>query len=31
LTEGGDNSDDNLMSLCKPCHSSITITAVNQS
>jgi len=29
LTDGGDNSDENLMSLCKSCHSSIT-RAANQ-
>ena len=27
LADGGDNSDENLMSLCKSCHSSITLTA----
>jgi len=27
LADGGDNSDENLMSLCKSCHSSITRTA----
>ena len=26
LIEGGNNSDENLMSLCKSCHSSITLS-----
>ena len=26
LDRGGSNDDENLMSLCKPCHSSITIS-----
>jgi len=30
LTSGGDNSDDNLMSLCKSCHSSITLSSANK-
>ena len=28
LADGGDNSDANLMSLCKSCHSSITLSAM---
>ena len=27
LADGGDNSDDNLMSLCKSCHSRITLAS----
>jgi len=27
LADGGDNSDENLMSVCKSCHSSITMKA----
>ena len=30
LAEGGTNDFNNLMALCKPCHSSITITATNR-
>ncbi len=29
LSEGGNNSFDNLMPLCKSCHSRITMTAIN--
>lgn len=29
LVEGGTNEETNLMALCKPCHSGITITALN--
>jgi 5-methylcytosine-specific restriction protein A len=30
LASGGDNSDENLQSLCKPCHSSITLGETNR-
>lgn len=30
LAVGGTNDFENLMALCKPCHSSITMTATNQ-
>ena len=30
LAEGGTNDELNLMALCKPCHSSITIRATNK-
>ena len=29
LSEGGTNEVSNLMALCKPCHSAITMTAIN--
>lgn len=30
VSQGGSHDDENLMSLCKPCHSAITITSANQ-
>lgn len=30
LSEGGTNDESNLMALCKPCHSAITMTATNR-
>ena len=30
LAEGGTHDDDNLMSLCKRCHSAITLAANNK-
>ena len=30
LSEGGTNDFENLMALCKPCHSGITIKATNK-
>lgn len=30
LAEGGTNDTENLMALCKPCHSAITIKAINR-
>jgi len=30
LSQGGDHSRDNLMSLCKPCHSGITLAENNR-
>ena len=29
LADGGTNEESNLMALCKPCHSAITMTAIN--
>ncbi len=30
LVDGGNNNENNLMALCKSCHSAITMTAINK-